>query len=76
MSMTDVLVIRIPKKLKKMMKSIPINWPEYIRRSIREKIRKELMKTAAARLDTIRKRLPRLNAGTIAEWIREDREHI
>mgnify|MGYP000309454772 CR=1 FL=1 len=74
MSMTETIVIRVPRRLKRKMKMISVDWPEYIRNAIRRKIREELMKAAASRLDSLRKKLPKLSSGTIAGWIREDRE--
>lgn len=35
---------------------------------------KEEMKKASKVLDTIRKKLPKIQEGSIAEWIREERE--
>ena len=72
--MTEVIVIRVPKKLKEMMKRVPVDWPKFLRRVIRERIKRELMKNAARELDRIRRRVKELPPGTIETWIREDRE--
>ena len=72
--MTEVVVIRVPKKLKEKMKSVPVDWPKFLRGVIKERIRRELMRQAATELDKIRKRSRELPPGTIEAWIREDRE--
>lgn len=74
MSMTEVIVIRVSKKLKEDMKKTPINWPKFLRRAIKKKIRREIMKRAAMKLDEIRKKSKKLPPGTVEAWIREYRE--
>jgi len=73
--MSTVISIRIPKNLKdKMEKFDKINWSELIRRFIEEKIAQLELEEALRRIEEHLKDVPELPKGTVARWIRSDRE--
>ncbi|MGC8831909.1 MAG: hypothetical protein ACP5PQ_04955 [Thermoproteota archaeon] len=59
--MSDMITVRIPKKLKRRMKASRINWSEAIRRFIKKRIvfeeRKRSIEKAVKTMDEIRNRL-------------------
>ncbi|MGQ4892109.1 MAG: hypothetical protein ACP6IP_06430 [Candidatus Njordarchaeia archaeon] len=73
--MSDVVVIRIPNELKKEMKKIKINWSEYLREKIRERIRKEKLKQIWDEIEELKKLIPPSPTKDFStRSIREDRE--
>ena len=73
--MSTVLSIRIPKGLKdKMDKFNEINWSELIRKFIEEKIAQLELEEALKGIEEHLKEVPELPRGTVARWIRSDRE--
>ena len=73
--MSTVISIRIPKDLKdKMEKFDKINWSELIRRFIEEKITQLELEEALRIIEEHLKEIPELPRGTVARWIRSDRE--
>ena len=71
----SVICVRIPKELKEEMRKIDINWSEYIRDSIKEKIREIRMIEASKKIDEIRAKTiqGKFNA---AKSIRKDRDSL
>lgn len=67
------LSIRIPEEIKKKMSELDVDWPEYIRRAIEEKIREAKRKRAAESMDRTRAKT-RPGAFDSAKSIREDRD--
>lgn len=67
------LSIRIPEEIKKKMSELDVDWPEYIRRAIEEKIREAKRKRAAESMDRTREKTRR-GAFDSAKSIREDRD--
>jgi hypothetical protein len=74
MEQTDQITVKVSRELKKNMKQVKINWSEYIRECVQNKIEEQKMRTASARLDEIRKQTKPTSTEEIVAWIREDRE--
>ena len=74
MGQINMITVKIPSELKKKMKQVKVNWSEYIRESIQEKIEEQRMKAASAKLDEVRTRVKPVPTKEIVSWIREDRE--
>ena len=73
--MSVVISIRIPKNLKdKMDKLNKINWSELIRKFIEEKITQLELEETLRIIEEHLKDVPELPRGTVARWIRSDRE--
>jgi len=72
---STVISIRIPKSLKdKMDKFNKINWSELIRKFIEEKIAQLELEEALKEVEEHLKDVPELPKGTVARWMRSDRE--
>jgi len=56
------------------MRKVDVNWSEYLRETIEAKIRAEMAKDTARRLDETRRRAGKVPTEEIVRWIREDRE--
>lgn len=68
------VTIKLDDKLKKKMANVTINWSEYIRRAIAERIELEERKKAAARLlESLQRGENRVPKGFVNEAIRETR---
>jgi hypothetical protein len=67
------LSVRIPEETKKKMAEVDVDWPDYIRRAIEEKIVECRRKKAAESIDRIRAKTKR-GAFDSAKSIREDRD--
>ncbi len=68
------VTIKLDDKLKKSMATVAINWSEYIRRSIAERIELEERKKAAAKLlESLQRGESRVPKGFVNEAIRETR---
>lgn len=72
MSNNSNLSIRIPKVVKEQMNDIDVNWPEYLRAAIEDKIKEARRKKAAKSMDTIRSKT-RQGKFDSEKSIREDR---
>lgn len=69
------ITVRVGEELKKRMREIRINWSEYIRDAIRERIEFEEKKRAAEKLlNDLREGRRKVPSGFINEVIREERE--
>lgn len=67
------LSVRIPEETKKKMKEVDIDWSDYIRRAIEEKIRETRRKKAAESMDAIRSKTKQGGFDSTRS-IREDRD--
>lgn len=67
------LSIRVSKEIKEQMKKIEIDWSQYIRDAIRNKIKEEKRRNAARSMDQIREKTEYGDFDAAAS-IREDRE--
>ena len=70
---TDVISVKIPKAMKKDMKKIELNWSQYIRECLQDKIDEQKKSEAFEKLDQIRKRSKPTTNEEIIGWIREGR---
>ena len=66
--------VKVPEEMRKEMKKLDVNWGEYLRAAIAERIRREKAREAAKRLDEIQNRTARVPTKEIVKWIREERE--
>lgn len=67
------LSIRLPEETKKKMKKLDVDWAEYIRKAVEDKIREERRKKSAESADVIRAKTKRGEFDS-AKSIREDRD--
>ncbi|AMM53572.1 type II toxin-antitoxin system VapB family antitoxin [Pyrococcus kukulkanii] len=70
----EVVSFRIPKKLKKSMKEVDINWSEEIRKFIEAKVREYKRRKALEEIDAMLSNLPKAEKGTAKRYVREDRD--
>lgn len=70
----DVISVRVPKELKKMMKEININWSEEIRKFIEKKVKEYRKLKALEEIDTMLSDIPEVKAGTAKDYVRDDRD--
>ena len=70
----NIITVKVPGELKKKMKRVKVNWSQYIRDCIQNKIDQQDMIEASTKLDEIRKRTQPTSTAKIVSWIREDRE--
>ena len=74
MGQFEVITVKVPSELKKQMKQVDVNWSQYIRECVQEKITEQKMRKASAKLDAIRKRSKPVTNEEILSWIKEGRE--
>ncbi len=74
MEHTSVITVKVPGELKKKMKQVKVNWSQYIRECVQNKIQQQDMVEASAMLDEIRKRTKPTPTAEVVSWIREDRD--
>ncbi len=73
--LSDLVVVRVPKHVKEKMKKLNINWSEYLRKKIEEKLEKERLKILWEEIEEIKKKIPPSPTKNFSvESIREDRE--
>jgi|GEM_PF-180832 len=72
--MTKVISIRIPEKIKQEMDQVNINWNEYIRDAIVQKVNEERRKEAFSSVKEILKDTVQAQEGFAAKSVREDRD--
>lgn len=56
MKLVEVISIRVPKDLKEEMSKLDLNWAEYLRGAIEERVRAETMLRACKEMDELRKK--------------------
>jgi hypothetical protein len=54
--LVEVISIRVPKDLKEEMSKLDLNWAEYLRGAIEERVRAERMLRACKEMDELRKK--------------------
>ncbi len=69
----EVINIKIPRTMKKDMKKIELNWSQYIRECLQDKIDEQKKKEAFEKLDQIRKRSKPATNEEVLAWIKEGR---
>jgi hypothetical protein len=65
--------VKVPEELRKLMRSVNVNWSEYLRELIETKAKEEMARDAVKKLDEIRERAGKLPTEELLKWIREDR---
>ena len=68
-----MITVRVPKELKEEMMRVNVNWPEYIRKAIKEEIRRIKRLEASKEIDRIREKT-KYGLFDSVKSIREDRE--
>lgn len=73
--MSTVISVRIPKKLKRRLDSIPhVNWSEEIRRFLEERVAEYEAELLRQRVREHLRKVPEMPKGATARWIRNDRD--
>lgn len=75
--MSEVIAVRVPKKLKDELKELNVDYAEDVRAYLETMVKKERLKNALKELDTFRKEIAKKTGETTSstESIREDRDH-
>ena len=75
--MSDVIAIRVPKKLKDELQELNVNYSEDIREYLERRVKAEKLKRLMKEIDTFRNELAKKTGITTssADIIREDRDH-
>ena len=75
--MSDVVAIRVPKKLKKELQDLNLDYAEDVRECLERKIKAEKLKRLMKEVNTFRNELGKKTGVTSssAEAIREDRDY-
>ncbi len=75
--MSDVIAIRVPKKLKDELQELNMNYTEELRDYLEKRVKAEKLKQVIRETETFRKELSKKTQITesSAETIREDRDH-
>ena len=66
--------VKVPEELRELMRHVKVDWSEYLREVIKAKIREELAKEAAEKLDEIKGRAGKVPTEVLVRWLREERE--
>jgi len=66
--------VKVPEEIRRLMREMDVNWSEYLRRVIEDKIRVEMARNALRKLDKIRGGAGSVPTEEVVRWIREDRE--
>ena len=69
----SVITIKVPKELKDKMKRIKMNWSEYVRWAISQKVEEQELREASEKLDQIRARAKPVPTDELLSWLREGR---
>ena len=75
--MSDVIAIRVPKKLKDELQELNLNYAEEVRAYLEKMVKRKKLKKTLIEVDTFRNELSKRIGTTMssAEIIRQDREH-
>ncbi len=73
--MSVVISIRIPKKMKKELEELHIDYTKEIKMYLIKRIREERIKKILNELDKIQKEIGYIKGNNAAKFIREEREH-
>ncbi|MBS7625640.1 hypothetical protein KEJ51_01135 [Candidatus Bathyarchaeota archaeon] len=63
----EVVSIRVPKDLKKEMSKLDLDWAEYLRGAIQEKVKTERMRRACKIMDELREKTKRIKFDSVKE---------
>ncbi|MEM0496104.1 MAG: hypothetical protein QXE95_01360 [Candidatus Nitrosocaldus sp.] len=70
----EVISIRVPKRLKEMMKEVDIDWSEEIRRFIEAKVKEHRKRLAVEEVEDMLDGIKGAERGTAERYVREDRD--
>jgi hypothetical protein len=75
--MSDVIAIRVPKKLKDELQALNMNYADDVRECLERKVKAEKLKRVMKDIDAFRSELGKRTGITTssADFIREDRDH-
>jgi len=75
--MSDVIAVRVPKKLKEELQELNMDYAEDVRECLERKVKAEKLKRLMKEIDTFRNELAKKTGitGSSADIIREDRDH-
>lgn len=68
-----IVAVRVPENLKGKMKEVHVDWSDYLRHAIEERVAKEKRNIIVKKLEGILKGTPRPPRGFSVKSIREDR---
>lgn len=71
----EVISIRVSKELKDEMRNLDVDWAEYLRSSIKERVRREKIRQACTEIDKVREKTVGVKFDS-ANVIREARESL
>ncbi len=71
-----IVAVRVPEEIKKKMKEVPVDWSEYIRKAIEDRIEQEKNKKILKDLKKLWKGMPKTPKGFGAKSVREDRDSV
>ena len=66
--------VKVPEELRELMRRVKVDWSEYLREVIKAKIKEELAKEAAEKLDEIKGRAKEVPTEVLVRWLREERK--
>lgn len=70
-----MMALRIPNEMRRAMRYLKINWPDYLRESIKDALGSEKKRDLIQRLHRLVGRSRQVKSGTAAMIIRRLREH-
>ena len=75
--MSDVIAVRVPKKLKEELQELNLDYADDIRECLERKIKAEKLKRVMKEIDEFRREIGKKTGITVssADIIREDRDH-
>ena len=75
--MSDVIAVRVPKRLKKELQELNMDYADAVRKCLERKVKAEKLKNLMKEIDTFRSELAKKTGTTAssADIIREDRDH-
>jgi hypothetical protein len=75
--MSDVIAVRVPKKLKEELQKLNMDYADDVRECLERKVKTEKLKRVMKEIDTFRIELSKKTGTTesSADIIREDRDH-
>ena len=70
----EVITVKVPQSMRREMKKIDLNWSQYIRECLQDRIDEQKKREAFEKLDEIRKRSKPVTNEEILAWIQEGRK--
>lgn len=69
----SVITVKASKELKEKMKRVKINWSEYVRWAISQKIREQELREASTKLDQVRANAKPVSTSELISWLKQGR---